>query len=183
MCFVSSMAAAIGGIFLHSHVRTLQTCHTSFVSLVAVSHLLQCGCLTCSSWGSWQYEMYTDVPLCHMTQTLIYIYICVYIYMAAVCCWWLCSSLQCGCVTGCSWQYEMYTDVRLCHMTQTLIYMAAVCYRWLRSIFNNCASTVDLMQYWDKPWNMYRAVISGHDLSVLSLVQADRKRKMLISNA
>jgi len=26
----------------------------------------------------WQYEMYTDVPLCHMTQTVI--------YMAAVCC-------------------------------------------------------------------------------------------------
>jgi len=27
---------------------------------------------------SWQYEMYTDVPLCHVTQTLI--------YTAAVCC-------------------------------------------------------------------------------------------------
>jgi len=25
--------------------------------------------------------MYTDVPLCHMTQTLIYIYIYIYIYI------------------------------------------------------------------------------------------------------
>jgi hypothetical protein len=40
------------------------------VSLVAVSQLLQCGCVTCCSW---QYEMYTDVPLCHRTQTLIYV--------------------------------------------------------------------------------------------------------------
>ena len=41
------------------------------------------------------------------------------IYMAAVCCWWLCSILQCGCVTCCSWQYGLYTDVPLCHMTHT----------------------------------------------------------------
>jgi len=42
---------------------------------VEVSQLLQCGCVTCCSW---HYEMYIDVPLCHMTETLIYI--------AAVCC-------------------------------------------------------------------------------------------------
>jgi len=84
--------------------------------------LLHYGCVTCCSW---QYEMYTDVPWCHMTQTVIYIYI--YIYISVVCCWKLSSILQCGCMTCCSWQYEMYTDVPLCHMTQTLIYIAAVC--------------------------------------------------------
>ena len=69
------MLAAIEGIFLQFHVRTLQTVHMDYVSLVDVSQLLQCCCVTdCSR----QYEMYTDVPLCHMTQTLI--------YMAAVCC-------------------------------------------------------------------------------------------------
>ena len=71
------MSAAIEGIFLQFHVHTLQTVHKNCISLFDVSQLLQCGCVTCCSW---QYEMYTDVPLCHMTQTVIYI------YMAAVCC-------------------------------------------------------------------------------------------------
>ena len=39
------------------------------VNLVFVSQLMQCGCVTGCSW---QYEMFTDLPLCHMTQTLIY---------------------------------------------------------------------------------------------------------------
>jgi hypothetical protein len=40
------------------------------VILVAVSHYLQCGCLTGCSWP---YEMYTDVPVDHVAQTLIYV--------------------------------------------------------------------------------------------------------------
>jgi hypothetical protein len=62
------MSAAIEEIPLQFPVRTLQTVHKNCVSVVAVSQLLQCGSVTgCSG----QYEMYTDVPLCHMTQTLI----------------------------------------------------------------------------------------------------------------
>jgi len=66
--------------------------------------ILQCGCVTCCSW---QYKMYTDVPLCHMTQTLIYI--------AAVCSWWLYSIFN-NCVdtqlTSCITEVtlEMYTE-------------------------------------------------------------------------
>jgi hypothetical protein len=65
-----------------SYVRTLQTISINWVTLIDVSQLPQCGCLTCSGWMD---EMYTDVPMCHMTQTLV--------YMAAVCSWWLCSIL------------------------------------------------------------------------------------------
>jgi len=45
-------------------------------------------------------------------------------------------------------------SVTQCHMTLTLLCMAAVCFWWLCSIFNNCVSTVDFMQYWGTAWNM-----------------------------
>jgi len=51
----------------------------------------------CVTGCSWQYEMYTDVPLCHMTQTLI--------YMAALCCWWLCSIFSKLCIN--CWFYAV----------------------------------------------------------------------------
>jgi len=69
------LSAATGGIFLQFHVRAVQTAHLDSVSLFFISQLLQCGCVTCCSW---QYEMYTDVPLCHMAQ--------IFIYMASVYC-------------------------------------------------------------------------------------------------
>jgi len=72
------ISASIERIYLKFHVRTLQTVRMNFDSLVAVSQILQCGwVISCS----WPYEMYTDVPVGHVTQILI--------YMAAVCCWWL----------------------------------------------------------------------------------------------
>jgi hypothetical protein len=80
MHLVGCIYAPIGGIFLQLHILTQQTVHMNHFSLVAVSQLLQCGCVTCCSW---QFEMNADVPLCHMTQTLI--------YMAAACCRWLCG--------------------------------------------------------------------------------------------
>jgi len=53
----------------------VQTVRMKLVLLVAVSQFLQCGGLTCCSWS---YEMYTDVPVGHMTQTLT--------HLASACC-------------------------------------------------------------------------------------------------
>jgi len=69
------LSATTGGIFLQFHVRTQQRAHLKFVSLFDISQLLQCGCVFCCSW---QYEMYNDVSLCHMTKTLFYIYKYIY---------------------------------------------------------------------------------------------------------